>query len=101
MAGGRKPKEQELPHGHLFHKGLPIRVERLVTPRVARGPGVLSMAVAGVDAESVGPRCSQFGAPMKGVGAVDDHRASWTRPRNLLLVQRWAVASPLDVWQGG
>ena len=35
--GEEEPKEQQLPHDRLFHKRLPSRVERLVTPGVARG----------------------------------------------------------------
>jgi hypothetical protein len=27
MAGGRKPKEEQLSHGRLFHKGLPMGVK--------------------------------------------------------------------------
>lgn len=54
VARRRESEEEELPQGRLLNEGSPVLVKRLVAPAVARGPSVVSMAVAGVDAEAGG-----------------------------------------------
>src|SRR5580698_9381334 len=51
VARGREAEELELADGGLFRERVPVRVEGAVSPRMAAGPVVVCVLVAGVGAE--------------------------------------------------
>src|SRR5580704_8935113 len=70
VAGRREAEKLELAGGGLLGERVPVRVEGAVSPRMAAGPVIVCVLVAGVSAEPGRARRGDLGAAVEGVRAV-------------------------------
>src|ERR1700728_4758983 len=101
VAGRREAEELELAGGGLLGEGVPVRVEREVSPRMAAGPWVVCVLVAGVGAEPCRARRGDLGTAVKGVGAVGHDGSGRSGAGTLPLIELGPLRAEVAVRQRG
>src|ERR1700728_439606 len=101
VAGRREAEELELARSGLLGEGVPVRVEGVVSPRMAAGPLGVGVLVAGVRAEPCRVGRGDLGAAVKGVGAVGHDGSGRSGAGTLPLVELGPLRAQVAVRQGG
>src|SRR3984885_8849405 len=101
VAGRREAEELELAGGRLLGEGARVRGDGVVSPRMAAGPLVVGVLVAGVGAEPCRARRGDLGAAVKGVGAVGHAGAYRSGAGTFALVELGPLRAQVAVRQRG
>src|ERR1700733_5445689 len=101
VAGRREAEELELARSGLLGEGVRVRVEGVVSPRMAAGPLVVGVLVAGVRAEPCRVGRGDLGAAVKGVGAVGHNGARGSGAGTFMLIELGPLRAEVAVRQRG